>query len=123
MRKSHAFNIEHWQKIAILMIIYDTITIAFSYFFGLLLRFDFKFSAIPTKYLSVYYKTIIPYALFCIVVYWFTKMYKSVWRFASYNELIRTIISSLGCSVSYIFAIFVFHNMRKRCYNSCACTT
>ena len=118
MRKSHAFNIEHWQKIAILMIIYDTITIAFSYFFGLLLRFDFRFSQVPEKYILVYYRTIIPYILFCLIIYWFARLYKSVWRFASYNELIRIIISSISCSISYVIAIFIFNARMPSSYHA-----
>ena len=99
MRKSHAFNIEHWQLIAFFIMIYDFITIAFSYLFGLLLRFDFKFSEIKEAYLSVYYKFIIPYAIICIVIYWFFKMYKSVWRFASYNELKNILIATTICGI------------------------
>ena len=35
--------IEHWKIIAFYLIIYDIVAINFSYFFGLLLRFDLLF--------------------------------------------------------------------------------
>ncbi len=99
MSKPRAFYIEHWQVIAFILMMYDFVTIAFSYFFGLWLRFDFKFLAIPVAYLSVYYKFIIPYALLSIGVYMFMKLYRSIWRFASYNELINITIATFSCGV------------------------
>ena len=99
MRKSRAFYIEHWQVIALFLMAYDFITIAFSYFFGLWLRFDFVFTKIPVAYLSVYYKFIIPYALMCVVIYWLYKLYRSIWRFASYSELINIGISTTICGI------------------------
>ena len=99
MRKTHAFYIEHWQVIAMVLAVYDFITICFSYFLGLWLRFDFKFTSIPQAYLNVYYKFIIPYALFCLIIYWRFKLYRSIWRFASYSELTNIIISNIICGV------------------------
>ena len=99
MRKTRAFNVEHWQLIAFFIVIYDLITISFSYLFGLLLRFDFRFTLIPKSYLIVYYKLAIPFAIFSVVIYWFFKMYKSVWRFASYTELKNTVIATTICGI------------------------
>lgn len=108
MRKSHAFNIEHWKIIAIFIVIYDFITISFSYLFGLLLRFDFKFTEIPISYLIAYYKLIVPYALVSIIIYWFFKMYKSVWRFASYTELKNIVIATTICGILNFIVTRVF---------------
>ena len=99
MSKSRAFYIEHWKVIAFILMLYDLVTIAFSYFFGLFLRFDFKFSSIPEVYLDVYTKFIIPFAILCVVIYWFLKLYRSIWRFASYNELTNIIIATTICGV------------------------
>ncbi len=99
MRKPRAFYIEHWQVIAFILMMYDFVTIAFSYFFGLWLRFDFKFLRIPEAYLRVYYKLIVPYALVCIFIYWIFKLYRSIWRFASYNELTNIILSNIICGL------------------------
>ena len=99
MRKSRIFSVEHWKVIAFFLIVYDLVTIAFSYFFGLWLRFDFRFLSIPEVYLSVYYKFIIPYAIMCIFIYWYFKLYRSIWRFASYNELINIAIATTICGI------------------------
>ena len=42
---------EHWQIIAAYLVIYDIFAVNFSYFLGLLLRFDFSFTKIPTEYI------------------------------------------------------------------------
>ena len=99
MGKSHAFKLEHWKLIAILMIMFDIVTIAFSCFLGLWLRFDFVFTSIPVKYLLVLNKFVLPYVILCICVYWYFRLYKSVWRFASFNELLRTFIAVTICSI------------------------
>ena len=101
MSKSHSFYIEHWQAIAVIIAIYDAITIMFSYFFGLWLRFDFRYLSIPERYLISYRNTIGFYVLLCLAIYYFMKMYKSIWRFASYNELKNTIISVLISGTTY----------------------
>ena len=99
MSNKRFFNVEHWQKITVLMLIYDFVTIAFSYFFGLWLRFDFRFTNIPQPYLSVYYKIVVPYAILSICIYWFIRLYKSIWRFASYDEVYRIFIATTICGI------------------------
>lgn len=88
-------KLEHWQKIALLLVVYDIIAVNFSYFSALLLRFDFHYSAISSQYLQAW-KVFAPvYTVFCIVVFAFMKLYQSLWRFASYTELVRVIGASV----------------------------
>lgn len=108
MRKNRGFNIEQWHVIAFMLMIYDFITIAGSYLFALLLRFDFSFSMIDDFYLNSYYRTIIVYALICIVIYWFFRLYKIVWRFASYGDVIRIILSTFVCCFGYFMVMRSF---------------
>ncbi|MBQ0036860.1 MAG: polysaccharide biosynthesis protein [Firmicutes bacterium] len=81
--------------------IFDALSIAFAYFFSLWLRFDFKFDSIEPNYIRIFNKTIILYALFCIIVYWILNNYRSIWRFASYNELIRISAAVVICSIAH----------------------
>lgn len=108
MRKTHAFNLEHWQIISFFIMIYDLITIAISYLFGLLLRFDFRFTLIPESYLITYYKLVIPFAILSVAVYWLFKMYNSVWRFASYTELKNTVIATTICGIINLIVCRIF---------------
>ena len=99
MRRSRAFYIEHWKVVAFVLMLYDFVTIVFSYFCGLWLRFDFRFTQIPEVYLKVYYKFIVPFTIVCLAVYWFLKLYRSIWRFASYNELTNIIVANIICGI------------------------
>lgn len=87
-------KIEHWKVVMLLLMLYDLLIISASFFAALWIRFDGHFSEIPKNYLYAYYKTIIPYAVFCILVFWMCRLYKSIWRFASYNELMRTLVAT-----------------------------
>ena len=86
---------EHWQVIALLMMVYDIIMIYAAYIFALWLRFDLHFSEIPDYYLAAAAKFLLFYAPFCALIFWFFRLYRSVWRFASFNELIRIIFATL----------------------------
>lgn len=102
------FHSEHWQVMAAYLMIYDLIVIAAAYFFALWIRFDCRFQAIPKEYLSIYFKTIIPYTLDCVFVFWGLRLYKSIWRFASYNGLIRMSLATVITLFSHILVVTVF---------------
>lgn len=82
-------KLQHWQIIEIMLMIYDIVVITASFFAALLLRFDGRYSLIPKRYIASYYKTILVYAVLSIIVFWCVRLYHSIWRFASYVELIR----------------------------------
>lgn len=76
-------KIEHWKVVTLLLIIYDFLAIIMSYFLALWIRFDCEFSEIDLPYFRTYCRTILVYALFCVVVLGTLRLYKSIWRFAS----------------------------------------
>lgn len=105
-------KLEHWEVIAIYLIIYDIIAINFSYFFGLLLRFDLQFSNIPQEYLYSFVKFAPVYTIFTVGVFYFLRLYKSIWRFASFSELNRICAASIITTIFHILGITIFvHRM------------
>lgn len=88
-------KMEHWEVVTMMLMVYDFLAVTVSYFAALWIRFDCRFSMIGTKYLQAYYRTILIYAGFCIVVFWFLRLYKSIWRFASYAEIQRVIYATV----------------------------
>lgn len=98
-------KMEHWEVVTLLLMIYDFIAIGVSYCAALLIRFDFRFSLIETQYLHAYYKSILFYAAFCVVLFWFMRLYKSIWRFASYTELLRVVMATIISGIVYIVAM------------------
>ena len=88
-------KMEHWEVVTMMLMVYDFLAVTVSYFAALWIRFDCRFSLIDEKYLQAYYRTILIYAGFCIVVFWFLRLYKSIWRFASYAEIQRVIYATV----------------------------
>lgn len=95
-------KIEHWQVISILLMFYDFLTVVFSYFLALWIRFDCRISLIEPQYLKECCNSIVFYAIFCVVIFYFARLYKSIWRFASYSELLRVISATLITSIIHI---------------------
>ena len=93
------WKFEHWQIAAICLMVCDFLTIHFSYFLALWLRYDCVYSAIELRFLNPYLHFITPYSLGAIAYFWLFRMYKSMWQYASYEELIRTFIGSVTASV------------------------
>lgn len=100
--------LEHWQKISFFLMVYDAIVINFSYFFALWLRFDFVFSKIEPQYLEAWLKFTPFYTVFALAVFWFMKMYNSIWRFASSDELAKTMAANIVTTLIHIVLITVF---------------
>ncbi len=101
-------KIDHWKIIALYLVIYDAFVINLSYFLALWLRFDTRFSSIPKEYLNAFYKFTPFYTIICILIFFRLRLYNSIWRFASYNELIRCILSSIITSMIQIIGITFF---------------
>ena len=104
--------IEHWHKIAFFMMLYDVLVVNAAYFIALILRFDLKYSAIPKNYLSAYMHFAPIYTVISIAVFLGFKLYKSIWRFASYSELVQLFIANLVTSIIQIMGItYIFRRM------------
>ena len=92
--------------------VYDIAAVHIAYFLALWGRFDFIFSRIPEEYLTPYKLSITVYSLVCVVVIWLFRLYKVIWRFVSYTELVRTFEASFLLSCLYTVGITAFiHRM------------
>lgn len=109
MSKGSKRKFEHWQVVRLLLMVYDFAAVIVSFGIALWLRFDCKVTSVEPQYLTTYTKTIIIYALFCLVVFWFLHLYKSIWRFASYSELLRVILATVVTGVIYTGSLLVFN--------------
>ena len=89
------------------LIVCDFLTIHLAWFLALWIRFDCMFSAIPHNYLNAYAGYITAHAIFSILIFWLLRMYQSLWRYASYIEMVRTITGSLLSSLLYTILIAV----------------
>ena len=79
----------HWRTVALLLNIYDIVVINLSYYLALWLRFDCKASAIRHDFLEAWMKFAPIYTVVCLIVFWAARLYKSIWKYASYSELVH----------------------------------
>lgn len=86
---------KRWKIIAACLFLYDAIAVNFSYFLGLWLRFDLRYSQIPEEHFSAFLGFAPVYAVFSGLIFFALHLYGSMWRFASFNELNRIWTASM----------------------------
>ena len=105
-------KLHHWQIINIGLFIFDILAINFSYLFALFLRFDFIYSRIPMRFLTGFIKVAPVYTVFTIIVFYLLKMYKSLWRFASVEELFKGVYAFLITGIFHVIVtVLIFERM------------
>ena len=87
------------------LMLYDIVAVNLAYFLALWIRFDCKFSSIDARYLQSYIRFVGIYTVFCLVTFWALHLYKSIWRYASFTELMRVLTSSFLTAVFHAVAI------------------
>lgn len=104
-------HIKHWHFITFLLIIYDIVAVNLSYFLALWVRFDCKFSTISEDYLYTFFKFAPVYSLFAIGIFLTFKLYNSIWRFASYRELVQVFFACVTTSLFQVIFITLLRRM------------
>ena len=84
---------------------YDFVAVCAAYFLALWLRFDGVYSHIDYVYTQAYSAFILPCAAVSIIIFFFFRMYNSMWRFASFSEFVRTVLGSFISSVLHTILI------------------
>lgn len=105
-------SLKHWQIVAIFLMLYDVGAVNLAYFMGLWIRYDFVFSAIPDSYLMAFVRFVPIYSIIVLMVHVYLRLYKSIWQFASFNELIRIALACFVTSIAQLLGItFLFMRM------------
>ena len=102
----------HWQLINLGLMLYDVFAVNVAFFLALWLRFDCSIMTMMEeyfRYVEAYIKFAPIYTVISILVFWWMRLYKSIWRFASYTELLRVgmatavtgIIQTVGITVIF----------------------
>ena len=101
-------SIEHWKIISIFLVIFDAAAVFVSYGGALLVRFDFRYRDIPQRYLQPHLHSLLVLIAATILLFWVFRLYRSVWRFASYDELKRILLANLCVTGVNILIMNVF---------------
>ena len=116
-KENKRFKWEHWKIMAVCLMICDFFSVSLAYFLALWLRFDCEYSQIPERYITPFNKFILPYAVGAILIFWLFHMYRGMWRYASYTELIRTFCGSATASLLHTVLItLLFRKMPMSYY-------
>ena len=110
------FSLAHWKVIAIYLVVFDIIAINFSYFFALFMRFEFSYKSIPKEYFMAYLEFAPIYTVFTIVIFYVLRLYSSLWRFASFNELNRVAGATVITTVFHWVGITVLFSKMPMSY-------
>ena len=92
----------HWQLINIGLMLYDLFAVNVSFFAALWLRFDCRYSEIPLNFLDTYFKMVPIYSVLCLLIFGRARLYRSIWRFASYSELLRVVSATVATAIVQI---------------------
>jgi FlaA1/EpsC-like NDP-sugar epimerase len=101
-------NIRLFNTRAMLLGIADVLTILFSYFFALLLRFDFAYSNAMLgghDFFGNYYRLIPLWCAVTIAVFMIFRLYRRVWRLASVAELQSIVVAYLMLVPCYLLIV------------------
>ena len=107
-------NLRHFDltraKHSLVVVVLDTLWIIAAFFLALLVRFELRFSSIPDEYISVYFATILWWALICVVVLALVGAYNCIWRYIGLRDLSRLILGyvilvALGLGLVMVFSV------------------
>ena len=101
-------RLPHGQGVTYLLMLYDAIAVNISYFLALWLRFDCRFNSIGEQYMNAWKGFTLIYTVICLAVFAFLKLYRSIWRYASYAELQRIIAATVVTGLAHTALITVF---------------
>lgn len=95
----------------ILLLLADILLIQISAFFSIYIRFDFQFNEIPGYFIEGIVSYMLINTVCTIVIFWFMRLYHSVWHYAGSTEVIyvigasglSAIIQAVGMSIMDIF--------------------
>ena len=99
MEKVKNINNREWKRRVMLIGFLDVVSIACSYFFALLLRFDFRFSALDdTDFIQEYLRALPVWCLVTVAVFYACRLYHSIWSQVSIRE-VEMIFKAYVCLV------------------------
>ena len=95
----------------IILMICDVLAVVLAGVMALLLRFELKFSGIPKEYLNLCFKYIWMVVFTTLIVFYFFRLYNSLWTYAGAMELVN-IIFACGMSAVLQMGIYVLIDER-----------
>ncbi len=100
----------------IALVALDIMSILVASFAAIYIRFDFSFAEIDPRYFDRFEHILIPNILFALLFFSLWKLYKSVWRYASANELVNIVFATSCSALTQIIYCNLFSQQMPRSY-------
>lgn len=99
-----------WFLLRFCLVVYDIFVVNFAYFLALLVRFyvNFEFNVWAVRYIPAFMKFSPYYTVCCLIVFYASGLYKSLWKYAGMSDMNRIVISSLITCGIHIVGTLVF---------------
>lgn len=101
-----------WRCMAAVLAVYDIVSATLAHFGALWLRFDLRYTLIPTVYINNLLHIAPFMGLVTVVVLWRLRLYQSIWKFASLTELICIVMGA--ALMEMVQAILIFSGIFRR---------
>ena len=106
-----------WKRRVVLIAFLDVVSIACSYFFALLVRFDFRFSEIEPAFIQGYLRALPVWCVVTLAMFFACRLYHSIWSQVSIREvemIFRAYVFLVPCYV--LAALLLKLNMPRSYY-------
>ena len=94
-----------WVRRALLLFLGDVVIIIMASVGALIARFDFSYSSIDALYLDSMYHYLPIHIFTTVVIFYFCRMYHSLWKFISIHELGYIILANIFNGISFFMQI------------------
>ncbi|MCR5280072.1 MAG: polysaccharide biosynthesis protein [Lachnospiraceae bacterium] len=94
----------------------DIFVVVFSAFFSLWIRFDFEYKKVELKYIETIAQMLPFVIILTVLVFIVFRLYQSVWKYASANELIQSALAVITIGVIQYASFMLFQIKVPRSY-------
>jgi FlaA1/EpsC-like NDP-sugar epimerase len=101
-------------KNRIILLIVDIVLVNLAIILALFVRFEGHVNDQFLQYFSVYRENILIITAIKIVVFYYFKLYSSIWRYASINEMIKIVVASIAANAIMISALILKQDFLPR---------
>ncbi len=106
-KKQDTKKVEAISKVVLIALL-DVLSVALCYFFGLWLRFDFKFGDIYPMFIEGYVSYIGIWCAIHLIVFALFRLYNSIWVFVSTSEVFRIMGAYIVLAVIGVFGLHAY---------------
>jgi len=99
-----------WILLRLSMIVFDILAVNAAYYLALVVRFyvNFEFNIWAVKYVPAFFAFAPYYTVCALMVFGFTGLYKSLWKYAGLSDMNRIVASSVITCVIHIAGTLIF---------------